>query len=416
VIRRIICAVAMFAVGGCGGSSAPSAPSNVAPRTTAPTFGSFGITIQPMAPTGSANDFARCLAGSDGARCFSASRFGARSVAGASAVGAPINLNATAIGSSVTLTWIAPSSGGVLISYIIEAGSTPGAANLANFSTNSTATSFSASGVGAGTYFVRVRALTTSEISAPSNEAVVVVTGADCAGIPGAPSGLSVALNSGGTVVLTWNAAAGNPTSYVIEAGSAPGLTNVANSDLGLTTTLTATGVGLGTYYVRIRARNACGIGPASGEITVVVLPTLPNYAGTWRGGFHVDDCTDIDPPGTTPILLCGRLERANSYELALSQAGSAVVGRYRPLTYLMSCPCGGDYGTYDMAGTIAADGVLPLSGTAAVRGWGLAAPMTFSLLSPSPSTLSGTVAGALVFGGVTRATFHGTIVSGSRQ
>ena len=150
-----------------------------------------------------------------------------------------------------------------VLSYVIEAGSVPGTANLANFSTGSTTTSFFASGVGAGTYFVRVRALGASGIGAPSNEVALVVTGTGCAGAPGPPSGLGVALNSGGTVVLTWNGAAGNPTSYVVEAGSGPGLSNVANSDLGLTTTLTATGVGPGTYYVRIRARSPCGIGPA---------------------------------------------------------------------------------------------------------------------------------------------------------
>ena len=177
------------------------------------------------------------------------------------------------------LVWTAPASADPIVAYIIEAGSTPGAANLANFSTGNSATMFSASGVGNGTYYVRVRAVSASGTSAPSNEATLVVGGAPCSA-PGSPSGLAVISNSGGTVVLAWNAASGSPTSYIVEAGSASGLSNLANSDLGLTTTLTATGVGAGTYYVRVRAKNGCGTGAPSNEITLTVgstpTPTPP--------------------------------------------------------------------------------------------------------------------------------------------
>ncbi|MCX6553371.1 MAG: S8 family serine peptidase, partial [Acidobacteria bacterium] len=58
---------------------------------------------------------------------------------------------------------------------MIEAGSAPGQADLANFSTGSTATSFAASGVGAGTYYVRVRATNAFGTSGPSNEATLSV-------------------------------------------------------------------------------------------------------------------------------------------------------------------------------------------------------------------------------------------------
>ena len=48
-----------------------------------------------------------------------------------------------------------------------------------------------------------------------------------------------------------WTAASGTPTSYIVEAGSQPGLINLANSDLGSgAVTLTATGVGAGTLSV----------------------------------------------------------------------------------------------------------------------------------------------------------------------
>jgi hypothetical protein len=77
--------------------------------------------------------------------------------------------------------------------------------------------------------------------------------------------------NTGGTVVLTWTAATGSPAACIIEVGTASGLSNLVIADVGRVTTLTATGVGNGAYYVRMRARNACGTSLASGELTVVV-------------------------------------------------------------------------------------------------------------------------------------------------
>src|SRR5262249_29260511 len=74
--------------------------------------------------------------------------YGAASPTPTSAPGPPSGLSVAAVGSNVSLSWFAPSSGGTPTAYTVEAGSLPGAANLANFSTGSTATSFSASGVG----------------------------------------------------------------------------------------------------------------------------------------------------------------------------------------------------------------------------------------------------------------------------
>jgi peptidyl-Asp metalloendopeptidase len=85
----------------------------------------------------------------------------------------PGSLAANTVGSSVSLTWAAPS--GAVTSYVIEAGSAPGLADLANFSTGSTATSFSATGVGNGTYYVRVKAANAAGTSGASNEVTLVV-------------------------------------------------------------------------------------------------------------------------------------------------------------------------------------------------------------------------------------------------
>jgi hypothetical protein len=88
---------------------------------------------------------------------------------------------------------------------------------------------------------------------------------------------LTLTFNSNGAVSFAWTAASGSPVSYIVEAGAQPGLSNLANSDLGnAATSLTATGVGAGVYYVRVRARNSCGLGVPSNEVVVAVGTSTP--------------------------------------------------------------------------------------------------------------------------------------------
>jgi hypothetical protein len=79
------------------------------------------------------------------------------------------------VGLFVTISWKAPTTGGNPTNYILESGSSPGLSNIENFSTGNSATTFSADKVGVGTYYVRMRAANGSGVSAPSNEAVLVV-------------------------------------------------------------------------------------------------------------------------------------------------------------------------------------------------------------------------------------------------
>jgi len=259
--------VSAFALWTLACAAAPHAPSPVADTRSSPIFG-FG-TIHAVGDTLITSAFALCLSGSGEAACFARPTPPSARRLTATAVGTPASLVATVTGSNVTLSWNAVAS---VSAYIIEAGSGPGLANLANFSTGNTATTFSATGVGAGTYYVRVRALgIAGEISVPSNEILVVVGPSFCVP-PGSPSGLTLASQSAGTVVLAWTPGSGNPTSYVVEAGSGAGLANVANVDLNSPTPgLTATNVGAGTYYVRVRSKNACGVSAPSNEIVFTI-------------------------------------------------------------------------------------------------------------------------------------------------
>src|SRR5207244_4365531 len=91
--------------------------------------------------------------------------------------GAPSALTAAVNESTVTLSWSPPTSGCQPTTYGIEAGSSPGATNVATVLTGNTQTSFTATNVPAGTYYVRVRAGAGSTIGAASNEVVVNVVG-----------------------------------------------------------------------------------------------------------------------------------------------------------------------------------------------------------------------------------------------
>jgi hypothetical protein len=173
--------------------------------------------------------------------------------------GNPTGLAVTWSGTVATLTWN-PSSGATR--YDIEAGSTAGSSNIAVI--NVGATTRYVVDVPPGTYFVRVRAASATAVSGPSNEIVVHGRGA-----PGPPTSLS-ASGAGSDVNLLWFAppTGPRPTGYLLEAGSAPGLTDVASLQIGPVTSFSTTAPP-GVYYVRVRSVNARGAGQPSNEIIV---------------------------------------------------------------------------------------------------------------------------------------------------
>ena len=75
---------------------------------------------------------------------------------------------------------------------------------------------------------------------------------------------------AGSDVNLLWFAppTGPRPTGYVIEAGSAPGLADLASLQVGPVTSFSTTAPP-GIYYVRVRAVNARGASQPSNEIIV---------------------------------------------------------------------------------------------------------------------------------------------------
>jgi hypothetical protein len=89
--------------------------------------------------------------------------------------------------------------------------------------------------------------------------------------LPGVPSAFVVSVGSF-AVHLQWQPPllGGPPTDYQVEAGSTSGATNVGVFSTGGALMFSSTAPE-GIYYVRVRARNASGAGPATPDIRVVV-------------------------------------------------------------------------------------------------------------------------------------------------
>jgi hypothetical protein len=174
----------------------------------------------------------------------------------------PQGFTVTWIGTTAVLTWSAPAADGAVedvpTAYVLEAGTAPGLTDVATVNLGNVK-SLSVP-IPSGTYYVRLRAENPYGDSEPTPDLVLVPPGA-----PQAPTSFMVS-RVNGTAHLRWNAPAGpNVEGYVLEVGSAPGLTDITRVDVGNVTQFSAPAPA-GTYYIRVRARNARGPGLLSNE------------------------------------------------------------------------------------------------------------------------------------------------------
>ena len=160
------------------------------------------------------------------------------------------------------MTWTAP-IGTPPAGYVLEVGTAVGLSNLAVIDVSTR--SFTFDPIPSGFFFLRVRSKSGALVSAPTPDMMINVGGVPAP--PSPPQNFNVSL-TGTTVTLTWAAPVlGTPTSYVVEAGTAPNLANLGVLNTGTTaTTLVVPGVPSGTYYLRVRAANALGASPVSNQ------------------------------------------------------------------------------------------------------------------------------------------------------
>ena len=170
------------------------------------------------------------------------------------APGPPRDLVSVVNGTTVTLTWNGPGAGSAPTSYLVEASVAPSGPLVASLPV--VATTLTVPNVPQGVYYVRVRALTSDAQSAPSNEVTVAVTG----GCPAPPLPPRLIVRATGlAATLNWSSSGGcAPTSYVVLAGSAPGLVDIAQANMGAQTGLSAIAPA-GTYFIRVVGTNAFG-------------------------------------------------------------------------------------------------------------------------------------------------------------
>jgi hypothetical protein len=190
--------------------------------------------------------------------------------------GNPTGFTAQVAGTTVTFSWAAPAAPPApVVGYALQAGPTPGATIVSlpvgDALTFSVTAPF-------GVYYVRVVALAASGPIGVSADIQVVV---QPPGVPNPPLALSATV-SGTSVGLVWQASSTGaaPTFYQLQAGTAPGLSNLATLNLSASTLTLNTTAPPGTYYVRVAAGNAAGISFPSNEVTVttaaVCTPTTP--------------------------------------------------------------------------------------------------------------------------------------------
>lgn len=230
----------------------------------------------------------------------------------------PQNVSAFVTGSRLTLTWTPP-AGQAPTGYIVEAGTAAGLSNIGTLPVSTT--SFWYEPVPNGVYFLRVRSRDGLTISTPSAE-VMVVVGA-VASPPDPPLNLQYTA-VGPTLTFQWLApAAGTPTSYVLEVGSATGLSNLAVFATGSpATSITFNGVPPGRYYVRLRATNAAGTGTPSNEIVVDVSATVPLPTPIARWKLDGNAADDLGVWNGTPVALTAATDRKGTAGGAVSFDG----------------------------------------------------------------------------------------------
>ncbi len=280
---------------------------------------------------------------------------------------APSGLTAGVTGTAVSLQWAGTGP------FRLEAGTAPGASNV--FAGEIGAATALAATVAPDVYYARVHARNGCGLSLPSNDAPIAVL------VPAAPTALTVS-TIGANVTLRWTAPAGPaPAGFVVEAGSAPGVANIASLPLaGTTTTLSVPGVPNGTYYLRVRAASADGVGAPSNELTLVVGPpgagtstvTFTGLAGTNTTPFtsHSELGYLVEPVSASWLVLATYGRPAPSIQLVKTAFDTDLTGAVRVTT-------GGSFRLatvdlyssvtsipYTLTGTLAGNPVFTATGT----------------------------------------------------
>jgi hypothetical protein len=187
----------------------------------------------------------------------------------------PVGFTARVTGNTVSLSWRPGPTGARPDDYLLEVGSQRLIRDIATMPLPSTTTSLTFGGVPAGVYAARVRAHNVAGYTPPAQEIVVRVgePGA-CTQAPAKPVLLTPVV-ADQTIALAWLEAPGTSPSFVLEAGSTPGQSDLLVTDLGAVTGIGAT-IGDGQYAVRVTPQSPCGVGQESEEAVLTLGGATP--------------------------------------------------------------------------------------------------------------------------------------------
>jgi RHS repeat-associated protein len=191
--------------------------------------------------------------------------------------GAPTGLVVTAGDGQASLEWVPPGSdgGAAVTSYRVSYYPTAqGAGSASTLDTGSTAVSVTVTGLTIGTGYTFIVAASNVAGLGMASEAAAATPRT----VPAAPTGLSAAADAA-QVLLTWTAPAGTggaPISdYRVEYKATSGSQDWTTFPhaASTATTATITGLGGGTYDLRVSAVNEAGTGAAASTVAVVPVP-----------------------------------------------------------------------------------------------------------------------------------------------
>jgi hypothetical protein len=252
----------------------------------------------------------------------------------------PTSLTATVSGSTIGFRWQGDGS-----LWILEAGSAPGLSDLGSIRfVNATTRLYLVSNVPVGTYYIRIRAVVGDVPGPPSNEVVAVI------GCSNGELDLRATV-SGLQVQLDWSQF-GVVQSVLLEAGNAPGSSNVVVLPLPRFPGRFLAAGAPGTYYVRVRPVGTCGAGPPSNEVRINLgsaancVPTLSPFnrtifvSGIYTATIAVAsgcawDVFTRDPRWITPLTRSGVGSGTIQYRVTLPGGGTGQLfvttssGRY---------------------------------------------------------------------------------------
>ncbi len=168
--------------------------------------------------------------------------------------------------------------------------------------------------------------------------------------VPGVPQNVQATV-VGNTISVSWQPPPGSAVwTYLVQAGTAPGASNVYSGGVGPITSVSSP-ISNGTYYIRVAAQNLAGTGPASADIVAQVgSPPGPpqNAVATASAGVIT---LSWNPPASggavsTYIVQAGTASGAANVFNGAVGAGIVVSGAVSPGTYFLRVLAQGAGGT----------------------------------------------------------------------